>query len=669
MEQTERLQSAAKLSAALMDVAELLPSDPVHAESRLGEILTAVPGQQQALLLSVCERRMRGDKAGARAALEAMAAASPGLASVHYELGLILAASGETRRAIGAFSRVVALEPNHPAAWRALGNQLARAGDRAAAGMAYARQMAIALKELDLLEQASDRGDGELGPAENMLRELLKVHRTDASLMHMLARIGMRLQRHEDAEQLLGRVLELTPTYDTARYDYAVCLQEQRKWELLDAQTDILLKRDPQDPSFLVLKAEALTMLGEYDQAIGRYEALLADYPEDAYLWAGYGHALRTLGRYDDAVTAYRNSVKLEPSLGRAWWSLANLKTFRFPQADIETMKALLGNDDLAEKDRLPMHFALGKALEDRREHAESFEHYSYGNKIQRAAYTRSNDLLTRYVRTCRGLFTPEFFGARTGAGAPLPDPIFIVGLTRSGSTLIEQILSSHSSIEGTTELPDLTHIVIRLNGKTGNYPKLLERLEPAELRALGEEYLERTRIHRKLGRPFFIDKLPNNFEHVGLIHLILPNAKIIDTRRHPMSCCFSNFKHHFQSGLGHTCDLAEMGRYYRDYVELMAHFDHVLPGRVHRVFYEDMIRNPENEIRRLLGYCGVPFEPACLRFHETARSVRTASSEQVRRPIYADAVEQWRNYERWLGPLKAALGSVLDHYPAVPAF
>jgi hypothetical protein len=331
-------------------------------------------------------------------------------------------------------------------------------------------------------------------------------------------------------------------------------------------------------------------------------------------------------------------------------------------------MQAWLDKNDLSESDRVPLHFALGKALEDRREHARSFEHYSRGNRLQRARYNRKEDLLARYVPVCRSVFTPEFFRARAGCGSPAPNPIFIVGLTRSGSTLIEQILASHPAIEGTGELPEITHMVIRLHGSTGNYPQILGRIGPEELKALGEEYLARTRIQRKLGRRYFIDKLPTNLEHVGLIHLILPNAKIIDVRRHPLSCCFSNFKHHFESGLGHSCDLAELGRYYRDYAQLMAHFDAVLPGRIHRVFYEELVRDPERETRRLLDYCGAPFDDACLTFYENSRNVRTASSEQVRRPIYTEALEQWRNYEPWLSPLKSALGPLVDLYPAVPA-
>jgi hypothetical protein len=328
-----------------------------------------------------------------------------------------------------------------------------------------------------------------------------------------------------------------------------------------------------------------------------------------------------------------------------------------------------LARHELAGDDRYRLHFALGKALEDQGGYAEAFEHYRKGSSLRGPQDQYDPEIPSRNVRSSRALFTREFFVAHTGFGCSAPDPIFIVGLPRSGSTLIEQILSSHSAVEGTSELHDITQIALQVDAGSGTYPDILGRLDAVRLRELGEEYLARTRVHRKVDRPFFTDKMPSNFEHIGLIHLILPNAKIVDVRRHPLACGIAVFKHDFVRNMDYTYSLTHIGRYYRDYVELMAHFDAVLPGRVHRVFYENMVRDPETEIRRLLDYCGVPFEASCLRFHETARTVRTASSEQVRRPIYADAVEQWRNYEPWLGPLKSALGPVLDLYPAVPVF
>ena len=669
MVQSGKSGPAGRLSGVLAGVADLFGTDPALLEARSGEILDAVPGQQQALLLLVCARRMRGDKAGARGLLEAMAKALPGLAAVQYELGLLLGGMGESRAAAAAFSRVVALEPNHPLAWRALGDQLARTGDNAAAGAAYARQVKVSLKELTLLEDAAGQDAGQLGPAENMLRELLKVHRSDAFLMHRLAKIGMRLGRYDDAEQLLARALDIAPAFTAARHDYVALLDRRAKWGDLLSQLDILLKSDPLNPRYRALRASSFMMAGEYKQALADYEKLLADDPSDVHQWIGYGHALRAVGRHNDGVAAYRRALELRPAFGSAYRSLANLKTFRFSTAEIATLRSQVRRADLPDEERQQLLFALGRASEDQGEYAESFEHFRKGSVLRRMHNSHDPEISHRYVQRCKAMFTPEFFRVRAGSGCTSPDPIFVVGLPRSGSTLIEQILASHSAIEGTTELPDLVHLVARLDGNAGKYWGVLGGLGRPELQALGEEYLERTRIQRKLGKPFFIDKLPNNFEHVGFIHLILPNARIIDMRRHPLSCGWSMFSHDFIRGMNYTYDLASIGRYYCDYVELMAHFDAVLPGRVHRVFYEALVRDPEGEIRRLLDYCGVPFEAGCLRFYETERGVRTASSEQVRRPIYADAVEQWRHYEPWLGPLKAALGPVLDRYPAVPAF
>jgi tetratricopeptide (TPR) repeat protein len=390
-------------------------------------------------------------------------------------------------------------------------------------------------------------------------------------------------------------------------------------------------------------------------------------------VWMSYGHALKTAGRHAESVSAYRKGIELSPSLGEAYWSLANLKTFRFAPAEVEAMRVQLARDDLAVADRYHFHFALGKALEDLHSFADSFQHYASGNSLRRTEIRYDAERTSGSVRRARALFSREFLAERSGAGAAATDPIFIVGLPRAGSTLVEQILSSHSLVEGTMELPDITTIVKSLASRGGRgadalaYPEIIATLPGAELQALGEQYLRQTQIQRKSGAPFFIDKLPNNWLHVGLISLILPNAKIIDARRNPLSCGLSGFKQHFARGQHFSYSLEDIGRYYRDYVELMAHFDEVLPGRVHRVIYEQMIDDTEHEVRRLLAHCGLPFEEACLRFYENERAVRTASSEQVRQPIFRDGVEHWRNFDPWLGPLRAALGPVLDAYPDAP--
>jgi tetratricopeptide (TPR) repeat protein len=383
---------------------------------------------------------------------------------------------------------------------------------------------------------------------------------------------------------------------------------------------------------------------------------------------------LKTAGHEQEGIAAYRKSIELEPLLGEAYWSLANLKTFRFTEHDVTAMQAALTKSDteLDNHERLHFYFARGKALEDAGDYAASFADYVEGNRLRRNEIHYDAVENGARLRRSRALYTPGFLSERAGLGCEAPDPIFIVGLPRSGSTLLEQILASHSQVEGTMELPDITAMARGLTwsaneGETAKYPDVLAKLSPERWRSLGEEYLASTRIHRRRGTPFFIDKMPNNFAHLGLIHLALPNAKIIDARRHPLACCFSGFKQHFAEGQNFSYSLTDIGQYYRDYVEFMAHFDSVLPGRVHRVFYESLVEDTESEVRRLLDYCGLPFESSCLRFYENSRAVRTASSEQVRRPIFLDGVGQWRKFEEWLDPVKRALGPVLDQYPGIP--
>ena len=517
--------------------------------------------------------------------------------------------------------------------------------------------------------------ENKLPHAEALLRAHLKQHETDVAALRMLAEVAARLRRYPDAQLLLERCLELAPSFDAARHNYALVLFRQTHAAEALPQIERLLAKEPRNPSYRNMKAAVLAHLGDYSESLEVYEAVLKEYPEQPKVWLSYGHALKTAGRQDEGIVAYRRGIALLPALGEAYWSLANLKTFRFSDADVAAMRAALGRDDLAAEDRLHFQFALGKALEDRAAFEESFAHYETGSAIRRTLSPYEADETSGYVRRSKALLTREFFTERVGAGSPAPDPIFIVGLPRAGSTLIEQILASHPQVEGTMELPDIGRIARELAGRgprdsdDARYPGIVASLTCEQLRTLGEQYLAQTRVQRKTVAPFFIDKMPNNIMHVGLIHLILPNAKIIDARRHPLGCCFSNFKQHFARGQSFSYALDDVGRYYRDYVELMAHFDAVLPGRVYRVYYERIIDDTEAEVRRLLDYCGLPFDARCLKFYETERAVRTASSEQVRRPIYREGIDHWKHYEPWLGPLKAALGPVLDRYPAVPDF
>jgi tetratricopeptide (TPR) repeat protein len=545
---------------------------------------------------------------------------------------------------------------------------------REAADEAFAQHLRHSTRDPKLMNAALALVENRIPEAEAALREHLKRHPTDVLAIRMLAEVAARIGRLHDAETLLARCVELAPGFRMARQNYAMVLHRQNKWTESLHEVEHLLQDEPANPGLRNLKAAVLGRVGEYEASIRLYRAVLADYPRQPKVWMSLGHALKTANQNAESIEAYRECIALAPHFGEVWWSLANLKTFRFTPAEIAIMQAQLERDDLTNDDRFHFHFSLGKAFEDAADYAASFEHYARGNALRRKLIRYDAEDNAAHVARSKRLFTREFFAARAGWGCDARDPIFIVGLPRSGSTLIEQILASHSLVEGTQELPDITMFARAIAKRTSRaeasaYPRALEKYSADELRALGQKYLEQTRIQRKTSRPLFIDKMPNNFAHVGLIHLILPEARIIDARRHPLGCGFSCFKQHFARGQTFTYDLDELGRFYRDYVELMAHFDQVLPGRVHRVFYEDMVEDTEAEVRRLLDYCGLPFEAGVLKFHENQRAVRTASSEQVRQPIFRDGLEQWRHFEPWLGPLAKALGPVLERYPAIPQF
>jgi len=648
------------IGEALAHAERMAPARPDLALLQAEEILRAAPGMPQALLLKGRAQRLSGDWAAARATLSALFADQPRSAATALELGLVHALLGDAPAAATALRRATELKPDLAEGWTALADVLRLAGDEAGADRAYLAGVRASASDPALMQAALALSDGRLDVAEPILRDRLRQRPTDVAAIRMLAELAGRIGRYRDAANLLERAIELAPGFTAARHNHALILHRLGRSEEALAAIDPLLAAEPGHPSYTNLKAAILSRLGDYEQAIALYRGVLAGYPNQPKVWMSLGHMLKTLGEQEESIAAYRQAIAMQPGLGEAWWSLANLKTFRFAEADKAAMRSALEVPGLDGEHRFHLAFALGKAEEDAGAAEVSFAHYVEGNRLRRALIDYDPGETTRIVDRRTALYTPAFFAEREGWGCAAADPIFVVSLPRSGSTLIEQILASHSTVEGTTELPDIAALAARVgDGIAG--------LGRDEARALGEEYLDRTRVQRKTDRPRFIDKMPNNWAHVGFIRLILPHATIIDARRHPLGCCLSNFKQHFAHGQVFTYDLADIGLYYRDYVRWMAHVDRVLPGHVHRVFYERMVEDQEAETRALLAAAGLPFEDACLRFHETKRAVRTASSEQVRQPIFREGLEQWKRFDPWLGPLRDALGPVLDSYPEAP--
>jgi len=659
---------AGSLNAAVEHASAILATDPTAALRKAEAILRLVPNEPRARLILASARRRLGDPEGALAILVPLAKAFPRAAHTQYELGASLAAKGRSETAVAALRQAVALKPDLAEAWRALGDLLFAEGDNHGAETAFATHDRTVVRDPELAPAGEALHAGRLADAEERLRAIILQRPRHVAAVRLMAEVFRRSERLAPAEDLLVQALALEPGDAGTRFALAnVLYRQQRAAEAL-VEIEALLAEKPREVVYLNLRAACLALLGRFDESIGAYDRLLATMPRQPKFWINRGHALRMVGRRAEAVAAYRRAIELAPGLGEAYWCLADLKVAPLSARDEATMAAQLERADLAPDDRVNLHFALGKALEDRGEDAAAFDHYRLGGEIRRAQGFDPRPAESDMMARARRVFTSAFLAAREGGGCLAEDPIFIVGLPRSGSTLIEQILASHSLVEGTMELPDIGHLTSRLGGAAGlDYPEGLAELDAAALRRLGEAYLERTRVQRRLGKPFFVDKMPNNFRHVGFIHLILPRARIIDIRRQPLAAGFAAFKQHFGQGHAYSYDLAALGRYYREYVELMDHFDAVLPGRVHRIIYEDLVEDTEAEVRRMLNYCGLEFEEGCLKFHENDRAVRTVSSEQVRRPIFRQGLNQWRRFEPWLGPLKDALGPALDNWRGRP--
>ncbi len=637
----------------------------------LAEVLQAEPDNPDALYMSAVCRRYTRDFDTALQLIAQLKDIWPEHGRAHQEEGHTYRDMGKPDEALLAYARATRFNPALVASWRGQLEILQRKGLRQQAEQVGAQLSSLQQLPQPLLGVLDLIGQRKLLKAEDICRKFLQKIPHHVEGMRLLADIGMRLGVLDDAEFLLESALKFEPDNTRVRIDYIQALRKRQKFGAALEQARLLLDTAPENPQFKSLYAIESMQTGDYETALATFDEILETLPTDAVTLTSKGHAHKTCGDYEDAVEAYRAAISNAPHHGEAYYSLANLKVYSFSDAEIAQMLAQEQNSNLSHMDRVHLSFALGKAYEDSGDFATSFRYYAQGNRLKKAQTTYNAEQMSRDLEAQQHVCTAELFERRAGCGHAAADPIFIVGLPRAGSTLLEQILSSHSEVDGTLELPNILSLSQRLRRRARQegateYPGILNELSDEECDAFGREYIDDTRIHRQ-GAPFFIDKMPNNFRHIGLIQLILPNAKIIDARRHPMACCFSGYKQLFAEGQEFTYDLADAGRYYRDYVELMDHWDAVLPGKVLRVHYEDVVADTAAQVRRILDYCGLPYENACVNFHETRRSVRTPSSEQVRQPIYTSGLEQWRHFEPWLEPLKTALGEVLLRYP-IPA-
>jgi tetratricopeptide (TPR) repeat protein len=599
------------------------------------------------------------------AMLEAALALAPDFADARVDLARACRHAGDAPRARAEVRRVLEKHPHHHRAWLAYGDALVDLGQFGDARVAFERAALTDPQRRAVAEATAALVADDRKSAERLFREILRSDPSHLAGLCGLAALSLAADKPGDAERLLRHALKQSAHSPLPRRGLGQTLLALGRLEEAGATARQLTRIEPENPQSWIMIAAIATRLMRQEEALEAYEQAARLKPDEARIRMSIGHVLKTLGRRAESEAAYKAALAMDPGKAEAYWSLADLKNYSFSDAEIAAMQQLLAAAGMDRGQAAQLEFALGKAFEQRRKYGESFEYYARGNALRRLdAPFDIEHFERRSARIC-AFFNGEFFARHAGSGNPSPAPIFIVGLPRSGSTLIEQILASHSRVEGTMELPNIitiTHQFEDMEAGRDGYPETVGTAPPGLFAALGNRYLEETAPLRG-GRERFTDKLPNNFSHVGLIHAILPQATIIDARRHPMDTCFSVFKQHFAEGQTFGYDLEDLGRYYRCYLALMDHWDAVLPGKVLHFQYEELVRDPEARIRRLLQHCGLPFESACLSFHETRRSVRTASAEQVRQPLYSSGVGHWRHFEAQLAPLRRALGDVLRRF------
>lgn len=616
------------------------------------------------LLGTVLNRRQQHERAEKH--LRKVIAMHPDFPKAHRELGNALFGMGQGEQGVECLRRVTELTPDRSVAHFDLSMALSKLGREDEARVALEKSFSLQPEREALFKAAEHQRAGRFAQAEEVYRQILSRDPKNVNALRLLGAIAIEMERFRMAAKLLRSAVELAPDYFGAWIDLARALMEQDAFEQSRAAIEQAIRLDPEGAQPRTLLGNLLAKAGRYEEAVAAYRAALQKQSDNGGSLAGLGNVLKTIGRQAEAIDSYRDAILTSPAFGQAYWSLANLKTFRFTDDEIASMEKHVDNEKLTEETRVNFNFALGKAYEDRGAYEQAFAFYEHGNSLRRMNENydpvQTELIHDRIIET----LSNEFLSARTGLGDPDPAPVFIVGLPRSGSTLIEQILSSHSQVEGTYELPDLARVIRSINQAQvsgQSYPEALRSYDATRLAELGQQYLKSTERHRT-GLAYFTDKMPNNFPSIGLIHLILPNAKIINARRHPLDSCMGSYKQLFFKGQAFTYDLVEIGEYYLQYTRMMEHWHEVLPGKVLDLQYEDMVMDQETQTRRLLEYCGLPWEDACLAFYDTERAINTASSEQVRRPIYTRSLHSWRRFEVHLGPLIEVLEPILIKLP-----
>ena len=596
--------------------------------------------------------------------IEALLMNAPDMGRAYQELGHLNRDTGNEENAIRHYRQACELNPALTSCWQALYNYFKRNKNQPAADHAYMQMNTLQSMPRTLLYISQILNEGKLGIAEEKCREFLKKHPTNTFAMSLLSEIADRLGYFDDAEFLLESAVKLNPNDGELRMKFAMILRKKQKFSKTMEQINILCEKFPENLSYQAQKASEIMQNGEHKEAIDLFNEILRKNPYNFSILTSKGHAQKTLGETDQAIESYQTAYNAKQDHGEAFFSLANLKTYSFTKNELNNMREQLKRVDLTLRDKSYFHFALAQGCEAIGEYDEAFFHLNAGNQIKNKQSKYSIERMDKELQAQIDVCDELFFENHGDGGYETKDPIFILGLPRAGSTLIEQILASHSMIDGTLELPNILSMAQSLRGddiygKEGNYPKSMKKLSVDQRIEMGSRFINDTRMHRK-DAPRFTDKMPNNFRHIGLIHLIMPNAKIIDARRYPLDCCFSMFKQLFAQGQEFTYGLAEAGSYYKSYVKLMNHWDDVLPDKILRVNNEDIIEDLEGQVSRMLQFLDLPFEDSCITFYETDRSVRTASSEQVRKPINKSGMDRWKPYAQNLKPLLDGLGHEL---------